>query len=139
MGRVLAIDFGKKRTGIAVTDPLKMIASPYGMVETKVLGAFLREYFAKEEVDVVVIGMPKRLNNEDTHATGMVKRFVEQFKEKFPEKQISLIDERFTSKMAFNAMIEGGMSKKDRREKGNIDKISAAIILQSYLQQQELL
>ena len=136
MARILAIDFGKKRTGIAVTDPLGLIASPLLMVETVALGKFLREYFLKEEVNVVVIGLPKRLNNEDTHATQPVLRFVEQFKQKFPEKEISLIDERFTSKMALQSMIDGGMKKKDRKVKGNVDKVSAAIILQSYLEQQ---
>ena len=91
--------------------------------------------FQKEEVSNVVVGMPKRLDNTDTHATALVERFVEQFKVKFPEKPVTLIDERFTSKMALSAMIEGGMSKKDRKVKGNIDKVSAAIILQSYLAQ----
>lgn len=138
MARVLAIDFGLKRTGIAITDPLGMIASPLETVQTSVLGKFLREYFLKEEVNVVVVGLPKRLNNEDTHATQPVLRFVEQFKKKFPEKEVSLVDERFTSKMALASMVEGGMKKKDRREKGNIDKVSAAIILQSYLEQQNV-
>lgn len=136
MARILAIDFGKRRTGIAVTDPLGLIASPLLMVETAGLGKFLREYFIKEEVNVVVVGLPKRLNNEDTHATQPVLRFVEQFKQKFPEKEISLVDERFTSKMALQSMVDGGMKKKDRKVKGNVDKVSAAIILQSYLEQQ---
>ncbi len=135
MARIIAIDFGKVRTGLAVTDPLGIIASPLETVETKKLGEFLRTYFQKEEVSNVVIGMPKRLDNTDTHATALVERFVEQFKVKFPEKPVTLIDERFTSKMALSAMIEGGMSKKDRKIKGNIDKVSAAIILQSYLAQ----
>ena len=135
MARILAIDFGKVRTGLAVTDPLGIIASPLETVETKSLGEFLRNYFQKEEVSNVVVGMPKRLDNTDTDATPVVERFVAQFKEKFPEKPVTLIDERFTSKMALSAMIEGGMSKKDRKVKGNIDKVSAAIILQSYLAQ----
>lgn len=135
MARILAIDFGKVRTGLAVTDPLGIIASPLETVETKNLGEFLRNYFQKEDVSNIVVGMPKRLDNTDTHATPLVERFVAQFKEKFPEKPVTLVDERFTSKMALSAMIEGGMSKKDRKVKGNIDKVSAAIILQSYLAQ----
>lgn len=136
LARIIAIDFGKRRTGLAVTDPLGMIASPLETVDTKKLGAYLRTYFENEEVNIVVIGMPKRLDNTETHATPLVLSFVEQFKEKFPQKEVVLIDERFTSKMAVAAMVSGGMKKKDRKVKGNIDKVSAAIILQSYLEQQ---
>ena len=133
MGRILAIDYGLKRTGLAVTDPLKIIATGLDMVETSQLLPFLKGYFQKEAVEEVVIGMPKRLNNEDSEIAPQVRRFVEHFKTTFPDKAIALTDERFTSSMAHAAMIEGGMKQKDRRVKGNVDKISATIILQNYL------
>ncbi len=135
MGRILAIDYGGKRTGIAVTDPMKLIASPLDTVPTAQLIQFLDTYFATEEVECVVVGMPRNLQNQDTHVTGKVREFVAQLKDKYSGKEIKTVDERFTSKMAMDAMVSGGMKKKDRRNKGNVDKISAAIILQSYLQQ----
>jgi putative Holliday junction resolvase len=134
MGRVLAIDYGSKRTGIAITDPLRMIASPHTTVPTHELMKYLKEYFKSEDVTEVVFGMPKQLNGSDTNATPLVHAAVNRFKKLFPEKPLFLHDERFTSKMALDAMIAGGTSKKTRREKGNIDKVSAAIILQSYLE-----
>jgi putative Holliday junction resolvase len=133
MGRILAIDYGLKRTGIAVTDPLRIIATPLDTVATSMLLDFLKSYLQKEPVDEFVVGMPKTLKNEDSETAPMVRKFVEELKKIFPDKQVHLADERFTSKMAFQAMIDGGMKKKDRREKGNVDKISATIILQSYL------
>lgn len=134
MGRILAIDYGLKRTGLAVTDPLRIIATRLETVETQVLFPFLASYFQKETVDEVVIGMPKRLNNEDSEIAPQVRKFVEQFKTAFTEKPIFLADERFTSAMAQRAMIEGGMKKKDRQVKDNVDKISATLILQNYLE-----
>jgi len=134
MGRILSIDYGAKRVGLAVTDPLRIIASPLDTVHSKDIISFLQNYFNQEQVDAIVVGMPKNLNNEQTDATPLVIAFVKHLKKKFPDKEIHLEDERFTSKMALDAMIQSGSKKKDRREKGNIDKVSATIILQSYLQ-----
>jgi putative Holliday junction resolvase len=134
MGRILAIDYGKKRTGIAVTDALRIIATPLDTVATTELIAFLKSYLLKETVDEFVVGMPKTLKNEDSEIAPLVRKFVEELKAMFPDKAIHLADERFTSSMAMRAMIEGGMKKKDRRDKANVDKISATIILQSFLE-----
>jgi putative Holliday junction resolvase len=134
MGRILAIDYGLKRTGLAVTDPLRIIATALETVETSQLISFLKKYFEKEQVDEAVIGMPKQMNNEDSQIAPHVRTFVEQFKSNFPNKPIFLADERFTSVLAHRAMIDGGMKKKDRRVKGNVDKISATLILQNYLE-----
>jgi putative Holliday junction resolvase len=137
MPRVLAIDLGTKRTGLAVTDPLKILASPLETVETSQLTSFLKTYFAKEEVETIVLGLPTRLNGQDNEMTPRVMKLKEELEKAFPEKEIALVDERFTSKMAMQSMIAMGSKKKDRREKtGNLDKVSAAIILQSYLAQQ---
>ncbi len=133
MGRIVAIDYGTKRVGIATTDPLQMIASPLDTVHSKDVINFLKEYNAREEIEAFVVGMPKNLQNEDTNATIHVKQFVVVLKKTFPEKEVHLMDERFTSKMALQAMITGGTKKKDRAKKENLDKISATIILQSYL------
>jgi putative holliday junction resolvase len=134
MGRILAIDYGTKRTGLAITDPLRIIATALDMVETPKLMDYLKKYFQAEEVEKVIIGLPKRLNNTDSEIAPEVRKFVEKFKTTFPEKPIQTVDERFTSSMAQQAMIDGGMKKKDRQVKGNVDKISAVIILQSYMQ-----
>lgn len=134
MGRILAIDYGKKRTGIAVTDPLQIIATPLQMVPTGELLIFLKGYLQKESVERIVIGMPKNLQNEDTDSTEGVRKFIAFLNREFPEMAIHTVDERFTSKMALQSMIDAGSKKKDRREKGNIDKISATLILQSYLE-----
>jgi len=133
MGRVLAIDYGKKRTGIAVTDALRIIATPLETVATDSLLKFLQDYSQRESVDEFVVGMPKTLLNEDSETAPLVRLFVEELKKLFPDKPIHLADERFTSRMAMQAMIDGGMKKKDRQVKGNVDKISATIILQSFL------
>ncbi|MBL6444941.1 Holliday junction resolvase RuvX [Fulvivirga sp. 29W222] len=133
MGRIIGIDYGLKRTGIASTDPMKIIASPLTTVSTSEIFIFLKDYCSKEPVERFVIGMPKNLQNEDTHATVAVTKFIDKLKKLFPDIDISEVDERFTSKIAFSAMIEGGMKKKDRRNKANIDKVSATVILQSYL------
>lgn len=137
MPRVLAIDLGTKRTGLAVTDPLKIVASPLETVETSQLMAFLRTYCAKEDVETLVVGLPIRLNGQDNEMTPKAMKLKEELEKAFPEKKIALVDERFTSKMAMQSMIAMGSKKKDRREKaGNLDKVSAAIILQSYLERQ---
>ncbi|MCW5912244.1 MAG: Holliday junction resolvase RuvX [Cyclobacteriaceae bacterium] len=133
MGRFLAIDYGTKRTGLAVTDPLKIIATALDTVETSTLHTYLKNYFQKEEVEEVVIGLPKKLNNTDSETTPAVRSFVEKFKATFPAIPISTIDERFTSSIAQQAMLAGGMKKKDRQTKGNVDKISAVLILQDFL------
>jgi putative Holliday junction resolvase len=133
MGRVLAIDYGTKRTGIAVTDVLRIIATPLETVATQELINFLKAYLQKETVDEFVVGMPKTLKNEDSAIAPLVRKFIEELKKTFPDKPVHLADERFTSSIAMRAMIDGGMKKKDRQEKGNVDKISATIILQSFL------
>lgn len=134
MGRILAIDYGRKRVGLAVTDPLQIIASPFETVHSKDVIQFLKDYDIAEGIESFVLGMPMNLNNQPTDATADAQQFERLLKKHFPEKAVYLQDERFTSKMAMAAMIAGGMKKKDRREKGNVDKISAAIILQSFLE-----
>lgn len=136
MGRVLAIDYGKKRTGLAVTDPLRIIATALETVSSTDLLSYLKTYTQREGVDEFVIGMPKTLKNEDSEIAPLVRKFIQELKNSFPEKPIHEVDERFTSRMAQRTMIEGGMKKKDRQEKGNVDKISAVIILQSFLERQ---
>jgi len=136
MGRYLAIDFGRKRTGIAVSDPLKIIATALETVESHKVIPFLKNYTLSESVDHFVIGMPKQLNNEDSENAKYVKQFAEKLLVAFPAIPQSYIDERFTSSIALDTMIQGGMKKKDRREKGNVDKISAVLILQTFMQQQ---
>lgn len=133
MGRVLAIDYGMKRTGMAVTDVLRIIATPLETVLTTELLNFLKTYCQKEVVDEFVVGMPKTLKNEDSENAPRVRLFVEELKKIFPDKPVHLADERFTSSIAMRAMIDGGMKKKDRQVKGNVDKISATIILQGFL------
>ena len=137
MGRILAIDFGTRRTGIAVTDELQLIASGLTTVETKHLMDFLQNYLKEEEVDCLVIGYPKQMNNEVSTSEEAIVKFIDQLTKELPELSVVRQDERFTSKMAFDAMLAGGMKKKDRRNKGNIDKVSAAIILQSYLESKQ--
>ena len=133
MGRILAIDYGIKRTGLAVTDPQRIIATALNTIETKNILEFLIEYFKKEQVDEIVIGLPKTLKNEDSQTAPAVRAFSEQLKEKFPNLPIHFVDERFTSSIARQTMITGGMKKKDRRDKRNVDKISATLILQTYM------
>jgi len=134
MPRILAIDYGLKRTGLAVTDPLQIIATALETVDTSQLLIFLKKYFEKEQVSEIVIGMPKRLNNTDSDTAAEVRKFIGLFRQNFPLMPVTEADERFTSSIAQQAMIAGGMKKKDRQVKGNVDKISATIILQSYLQ-----
>lgn len=133
MARILAIDFGHKRTGIAVTDELQIIASGLTTVPTSELLSFLNDYFSKEKVELVLIGEPKQMNNTASQSEVDIQEFLKKFSEKFPEKEIKRVDERFTSKMAVQSMIDSGLRKKQRQNKALIDEISATIILQSYL------
>lgn len=133
MGRILALDYGLKRTGLAVSDPMKIIASPLETVPTDELINWITEYLKKEEVERIVIGLPVNLDMTDTHTTNPVKKFIKKLNRQFPQIPVSTEDERFTSKIAMQTMIMGGMKKKDRRKKANVDKISASLILQSYM------
>lgn len=133
MSRLLAIDYGKKRCGIAVSDPMQIIASGLTTLETPKLVAFLKTYFSENEVEKVLIGLPKSLRNDDTHATPLVEAFIILFKKTFPDMPIQTLDERFTSKMAFQTMIDSGLKKKDRQNKALVDEISATILLQGYM------
>lgn len=133
MARILSIDYGGKRTGLAVTDPLKIIATALDTVETSKLMVFLKTYFSKEVVELVIIGMPTNWDDSDTHATPLVVKFIKDFEKNFPSIPIKTVDERYTSKLASQAMIEMGMKKKQRRDKGMIDQIAATIMLQEYL------
>lgn len=136
MGRILALDYGTKRVGIAATDPLQIIASALTTVHPNELMDFLKKYMETETVDCIVIGDPKRLNNEPAQAAAGANQLTERLKKQFPQVQVDRMDERFTSKLAFGAMIEGGLKKKQRADKAMIDKVSATIILQSYMEQQ---
>lgn len=133
MGRILAIDYGKKRTGLAVTDPLRITANPLLTIETKELINWLQTYFEKEKVDVVVIGHPTQMNGEESESMNYIRPFIGNFKKQFPTIPITMYDERFTSVLAHQAMIAGGMKKKDRQDKAIVDKIAACIILEGYL------
>ena len=133
MGRLLAIDFGVKRTGIAVTDELQIIASGLTTVDTSELIPFLIEYTQTETVDLFIVGKPKQMNNEDSESEVHIEDFLKTLSKKIPHISVVREDERFTSKMAFQTMIDSGLKKKQRRNKGLIDEISATIILQSYL------
>jgi putative holliday junction resolvase len=133
LGRILSIDYGKKRTGLAVTDALRIIATALETVETDKLLDYLKKYTQRETVDAFVIGMPRTLRNEDSENAPFVRKFIVELKNTFPVTPVHEVDERFTSSMAQQAMIDGGMKKKDRQVKGNVDKISAVIILQSFM------
>jgi len=133
MPRIICIDYGGKRTGLAVTDPLQIIATALTTIETKELIPFLKKYFQSEPVELILIGEPLNLDDSATHATPLVKAAIIRLKKEFPEIPIQTVDERFTSKMASRAMVEMGMKKKDRQVKGNIDQVAATIMLQEYL------
>jgi putative Holliday junction resolvase len=134
MPRIICIDYGGKRTGLAVTDPLQIIATALTTIETKQLIPFLKKYFQEEVVELILIGEPLNLDDTATHATPLVKTAIIQLKKEFPAIPIKTVDERYTSKMASRAMLEMGMKKKDRQIKGNVDQIAATIMLQEYLQ-----
>lgn len=133
MGRILALDIGRKRTGIAVTDPLRIIANGITTIPSSSLIEYLSEYFKKESVDLLVIGYPVQMNNTPSEAVKYIEPIINRIRKLFPKLSIELVDERFTSKLAHQAMIDGGMKKKDRQNKATVDTISATIILQSYL------
>jgi putative Holliday junction resolvase len=129
----LSIDYGSKRTGLAVTDPLKIIAGGLTGIATKDLESFLVDYFKREAVELVIIGHPTNWDNSDTHATPLVQAFINRFKKVFPHMPITKVDERYTSKLAVQSMVQSGMKKKDRQNKNLVDEIAATIMLQEYL------
>ncbi|MDO5522777.1 MAG: Holliday junction resolvase RuvX [Bacteroidia bacterium] len=134
MSRLLAIDYGKKRTGIAVSDPLQIIANGLTTVETAKLFEFLKSYFEKEKVEKVIIGLPRQMNNQVSENFPRIEQFTNQLKKIYPTLNVEYFDERFTSKMAQQTMIDGGLKKKDRQNKALVDEISATIILQGYME-----
>jgi putative holliday junction resolvase len=134
MARILAIDYGGKRTGIAVTDPLQIIATGLQTIESAALIPFLKKYFTTEIVELVIIGLPVNWDESDTHATPLVKAAIKKIQKEFPNMPLKTVDERYTSKMAKNAMLQMGLKKKDRRDKKLVDEIAATIMLQEYLQ-----
>ncbi len=133
MARLMAIDYGSKRVGIAVTDPLQIIATGLTTVHSQDLIEFLKTYISKEEVECIIVGEPKRLNNEPSDSSRFIEPFVVHLKRTFPAIKVERMDERFTSKMAFQTMIDSGLKKKARQNKELVDEISATIILQSYM------
>ncbi|MBK6833742.1 MAG: Holliday junction resolvase RuvX [Bacteroidetes bacterium] len=133
MGRIIAIDFGTKRTGIAVTDSLKIIANGLTTLETKAVIPFLEDYINKESVECIVVGLPKTVMNEDSSIAPKVNEFVKKVQAKFPDMKIDRLDERFTSKIAHQTMLMGGLKKKDRQNKATVDMVSATILLQDYM------
>ena len=134
MGRILGIDYGRKRTGLAVTDPLKIIAGNLATVPTHTLMAFIKDYVAREQVEQIVIGQPTHLNGEHSESMKYITPFVNTLKKELPDMPVVMYDERFTSTIAHQAMIDGGMKKSDRRDKSRVDAIAATIILNDYLQ-----
>ena len=135
LGRILAIDYGRKRVGLAVTDPLQMIANALTTVNTKDIWEFIADYLEKETVDCIVVGYPKQLNNQASDSVRYINPFLGRLTKLYPDMDVKLVDERFTSKMAFQTMIDAGLKKKARQNKALVDTISATIILQSYLEQ----
>jgi putative Holliday junction resolvase len=134
MARIMAIDYGGKRTGIAVTDPLQIIATGLTTIPSEDLIAFIKKYTTEEMLDLIIVGLPKNWDESDTHGTPLARKAIEKIKKEFPLIPVKEVDERYTSKMAKNAMLEMGMKKKDRRDKKNVDVIAATILLQEYLQ-----
>jgi putative Holliday junction resolvase len=134
MARILAIDYGGKRTGLAVTDPMQIIATGLATIDSKELIPYLKKYFTTEQVELIIIGLPVNWDESDTHGTPLVKAAINKITKEFPHMPLKTVDERYTSKMAKDAMLQMGMKKKDRQIKGNVDIIAATIILQEYLQ-----
>lgn len=134
MARILAIDYGGKRTGLAVTDPLQIIATGLTTIDSKELISFLKKYFSEEQVELIIIGEPKNWDESDTHATHLVKEAIKKLQKEFPLIPLKTVDERYTSKMARQSMVQMGMKKKDRRNKKLVDEIAATIMLQEYMQ-----
>jgi putative Holliday junction resolvase len=137
MGRILAIDYGTKRTGIAVTDPLRMIAAGLETVPTHTLQAWLKRYFTTEPVDIIVIGKPSQMDGRPSETMNQIEPLVRKLKSQFADKEIVMFDERFTSRLAQRAIIDGGVPKMARRDKALVDKVSAAIILQGYMESRD--
>jgi len=133
LGRIISIDYGRKRTGIAVTDPLQLAPNNLKAIKSVEVFDFLNEYFSKEKVDTIVVGYPKQMNNLPSESVKYIDPFINKLKKMYPAKEVFLMDERFTSKIAFQSMIDGGLKKKKRADKGLVDVISANLILQSYL------
>ena len=133
MPRILAIDYGQKRTGIAVTDELQIIASGLTTITSETAISFLKDYFSKENVAKVLIGEPKQMNGQPSESAPIIEKFVTQFQKNFPDMKVERVDERFTSKMAFQTMIDSGLNKKQRQNKALVDEIAATILLQDYL------
>ncbi len=137
MARILAFDYGMKRVGVAVTDPLQIIASSVDTIETKAIAAFVKQYVAKEDVVEFVVGMPYNFGHKQNDLVAKVEGFIGLLRNQYPEKRVTTVDERFTSRMASRVISESGKTKKEREKKGNIDKISATIILQSFLEMRD--
>ncbi len=137
MGRILAIDYGTKRIGLAVTDPLKIIATALDVVHPLDIIDYLKKYDAKENIEKFVVGHPKTVKNEDSNSMQHIKGFLKKLRQAFPDTPIEMVDERFTSVIAHKAMLDGGLKKKARQNKETVDKISATLILQTYLQQNQ--
>lgn len=134
MGRILAIDYGNKRVGLAVTDPLKIVANALDTVPAHEILNYLTAYTAREQVEKFVVGLPKQMNGSNSESMKYIEPFVKKLKEKFPEIEVQFVDERFTSVLAHRTMLEGGLKKKDRQDKALVDRISATIILQTYME-----
>jgi len=135
MARILAIDYGGKRTGLAVTDPMQIIATGLSTIDSRELIPFIKQYLSKEVVELIIIGMPLNWDESDTHGTPLVKAAIKKLEKEFPDMPIKTVDERYSSKMAKDAMLQMGLKKKDRRDKKLVDEIAATIILQEYLGQ----
>ncbi len=134
MGRILGIDYGRKRTGISVTDPLQIVAGNLATVPTHTLMSFIKDYITREQVDRIIIGQPTQLNGDPSESMKYITPFVKQLHKELPDMPVVMYDERFTSTIAHRAMIDGGMKKSDRRDKSRVDAIAATIILNDYLQ-----
>lgn len=139
MGRILGIDYGRKRVGLAVTDPLQMFASPLGTVTSQETESFIDEYLKREKVDEFVVGYPVQMNNKPSESVKYIDPFIKRLRKRYPDKPLHLVDERFTSQIAMRTMIDGGVKKKARQDKSMVDKISASIILQSFLDNRSFL
>jgi len=137
MGRIMGIDYGRKRTGVAVTDPLKIVAGNLATVPTHTLMQFIKDYMAKEQVERIVIGQPTQLNGEPSESMRYITPFLNRLKKEMPATPVVMVDERFTSTLAHQAMLAGGMKKSDRRDKARVDSIAASIILNDYLQSKQ--
>lgn len=135
MGRIIAIDYGRKRTGLAVTDSMQIIANGLTTIHSATVIDYLKSYFEKEPVDAIVVGHAKQMDNTDSESMRFINPFIKQLSKHFPNLPVHMVDERFTSKIAFQSMIDGGLKKKKRQDKALVDTISATLILQSYLEQ----